>query len=138
MGGAVRRFALLGGFGRKRGFLLLGTAWALLAGVAGLALAALWGLTQHVVAYRNENLFQVNLLVLALALVLPSAARGGPRSTSAAEWLAAGVTGLALLGLALKLLPGFYQSNYDVIGLVLPCHLGMWVGIRGGRVTSRH
>ena len=54
--------------------------WGMACGVGGLILAGLWGFTDHEMAYRNENLFQVNPLALLLpALVVPWL-RGGAGS----------------------------------------------------------
>jgi hypothetical protein len=39
------------------------------------------------------------------------------------------VTGLAVVGLLLKLLPGFYQVNGEIIALALPVHLGVAAAI---------
>jgi hypothetical protein len=39
------------------------------------------------------------------------------------------VAGLSAVGLLLKLLPGFYQVNGEIIALALPAHLGVAAGI---------
>jgi Domain of unknown function (DUF4105) len=106
------------------GFLLVTGGWGLLAGVAGLVLAGLWGLTDHVMAYRNENLLQLSPLAL---LLLPAMVW----SLRASRWPGVGtamglmVAGLSLLGLVLKLLPAFDQRNGPVIALALPAQLGI-------------
>lgn len=115
--------AWLGGR-RSRAFVPLATLWALLAGVVGLALTWLWVFSTHVAAYRNENLFLFNVVVLILAIVIPL------RSESARR-LAAVVTGVAALGLLLKLLPAFDQKNLELFALALPAHTGVWLGLRG-------
>jgi len=131
LGGAA---AWLGGVARRESsgrvaFGLVAGGWALLSGIGGVVLAGLWSLTDHVMAYRNENLFQINPLALALAVVLPFAIRGTSRAGWVAEVLALVVAGLSLLGLALKVLPGFDQSNVQVIALALPAHLGVAAGL---------
>ena len=105
------------------GLLVLVGGWALLAGLAGLVLAGLWGLTDHVMAYRNENLLQVNPLAL---LVLPGVfgAAEVPRAPDAFA-AAAAVAALSCLGLLLKALPGFDQANGQIIALALPAQLGI-------------
>jgi hypothetical protein len=117
------------GGGARRGLLVLAGAWSLVAGLAGLVLAGLWGLTDHVMAYRNENLLQLNPLAL---LLLPGIVGGMRRRGSARVASAAGLAigGLALLGLLLKLLPWFDQVNGPVIALALPAQLGIAAALR--------
>jgi hypothetical protein len=93
-------------------------------------LAGLWAFTDHVMAYRNENLFQVNPLVLALAVLVPLGLGGSGRAARWARALALGLAGLSLLGLVLQVLPGFDQVNGQVIALALPIHLGFALGLR--------
>ncbi|HEX3276802.1 MAG TPA: DUF4105 domain-containing protein, partial [Gemmatimonadales bacterium] len=106
------------------GFLVLCGGWGVVAGLAGLVLAGLWGLTDHVMAYRNENLLQLQPLALALAPAGFAAVRG---RSSTRRWamVAVVVAGLSLLGLMLKLLPGFDQVNQPVIALALPAQAGI-------------
>jgi hypothetical protein len=106
------------------GFLVLCGGWGVVAGLAGLVLAGLWGLTDHVMAYRNENLLQLQPLALALAPGGFAAVRG---RSSTRRWamVAVVVAGLSLLGLMLKLLPGFDQVNQPVIALALPAQAGI-------------
>jgi hypothetical protein len=130
--------AWLGGVARRErparlAFGLVAGGWELLAGVAGVVLAGLWSFTDHVMAYRNENLFQMNPLALLLAVLLPFALRGWPRVGRLAGGLAVAVSALSILGLALKVLPGFDQANVQVIALALPVHLGVAAGLRRSR-----
>ena len=99
-------------------------------GLVGVLLTWLWGFSTHVAAHQNENLLQFNLLVLALALVLPAAVRGRGWALKPARRLALLVTALAALGLVLKLLPGFHQANGELVALALPVHAGVWLGLR--------
>jgi hypothetical protein len=112
------------------GFGLIAGAWELLAGVGGTILAGLWAFTDHVMAYRNENLFQLNPISLALLVLLPFALRGGAVGRRGSLLLSALLVGLSGAGLALKLLPGFYQANLQAIALALPIHLGVAAGVR--------
>jgi len=119
---------LLGGLARTRsgrGFVAGATLFALLIGIGGAVLAGLWAFTDHRFSDRNENVLQLSLLSLALAFVLPRAAR---RRT--AERLAGAAALTAAVGLTLKALPGFGQANYEVIALLLPAHAGLWLGLR--------
>ncbi len=110
------------------GFGICATVWAVTSGIAGLVLAGLWGLTDHMAAYRNENVLQANLLALPLLWLAPRIFRN-PKAGRRAFTVAAVVAGLSILGLLLKLLPAFYQVNGDLIALVLPAHLGMAGGL---------
>jgi hypothetical protein len=105
------------------GFLALGGGWLMLAGLAGVVLAGLWGLTDHVMAYRNYNLFQLDPIALALVPAMVVAARRGtPAWGTKIAWL---LVGFALIGLALELVPGLGQVNGPIIALALPAHAGV-------------
>jgi hypothetical protein len=102
--------------------------WAMVAGVGGLVLAGLWGLTDHAAAYRNENVLQACLLSLPLLWWVPRAF-GNSKVGRRASLVAVIVAGLSAVGLLLKLLSGFYQVNGEIIALALPAHLGVAAGI---------
>ena len=110
--------------GARMAFLGLAGGWSLLAGLAGVALAGLWGVTDHVMAAYNENLLQMNPLSLALLPMLPGAMRGAAAQATAVR-LAIAIAVLAGAGLVLQLLPWFQQVNGPVIALALPAHLGI-------------
>ena len=131
IGGAA---LLLAGRARERrwarvGLTLIVGAWAIVAGVAGLVLAGLWGLTDHVMAYSNENLLQLNPVALLILPGLPGALRGA-RSGRLAYRAAVTVAGLSLLGLLSKAVPWFDQVNGPVIALALPAQLGVAAALR--------
>ena len=111
------------------GFALLAGGWALVAGLAGIVMAGLWGLTDHVMAGCNENLLQMNPLAL---LVLPGVVgwRGRGRAAKLAARAALVVAVLSGLGLAVQLLPGLDQVNGPVIALALPAQVGIAAGLR--------
>ena len=142
MGAAVG--ALAAAFGnlagrRPAGRLGLGVvavSWGTVAGVAGVILAGLWGFTDHAMAYRNENLFQVNPLALPLAVLVPLGLAKSGRAMRWAGALVVGLAGLSLLGFLLQVLPGVDQVNGEVIALALPVHLGLAVGLRRARQGS--
>ena len=112
------------------GFGLLAGGWALMAGLAGLVMAGLWGLTDHVMAACNENLLQLNPLAL---LVLPGVVgwrnRGGAAKLAGRAALVVAV--LSGLGFVLQALPGLDQINGPVIALALPAQVGIAAGLRG-------
>lgn len=109
----------------RRGFLALTGGWTLLAGILGLVLTGLWAFTDHAAAYQNENLLQMNPLQLAL---FPLLVRSTSSSTRRRVWVAGFLAALSLAGVLLKLVPGFYQVNGEIIGLALPIHLGVAAG----------
>ncbi|MDQ3138698.1 MAG: DUF4105 domain-containing protein [Gemmatimonadota bacterium] len=114
--------------GARVGFLVVAGGWGMVAGLGGLVLAGLWGLTDHAMAYCNENLLQLNPLALALIPAGFGAVRGGgaPRWATAA---ALAVAGLSILGLLLQAVPGLDQVNGSIIALALPAHLGIAAGV---------
>jgi hypothetical protein len=111
------------------GFLVIVLGWAAVIGLAGLVLAGLWGFTDHVMAYRNENLLQASPLALLLLPLAVGAVRGGRRARLACL-VAVALAALSVLGLVAKLLPGFDQANAPVIALALPAHLGIAAAFR--------
>jgi hypothetical protein len=112
----------------RTGFAFCAALWALVAGVAGLVLAGLWGLTDHTAAYRNENVLQVSVLALPLLWLVPRAFRN-PRPGRRAFMVAMIVAGLSAVGLLLKLFSAFYQVNGEILALALPVHLGVAAGL---------
>jgi len=115
--------------GARTTFLGLAGFWSLLAGLAGLILAGLWGATDHVMAACNENLLQLNPLSLAVLPLLPTVVRRGTRRRVALV-VAIAVAAISFLGLALQLLPWFQQVNGPAIALALPAHLGLAFAVR--------
>jgi hypothetical protein len=111
------------------GFLTLAGGWAAVAGLAGLVLAGLWGLTDHVAASHNENLLQVSPLALLLLPSLRPALRGKDAARLGYR-VALVLAGLSVAGLGLKLVPGFGQVNGPVIALALPAQLGIAAALR--------
>jgi hypothetical protein len=108
---------------------LLLVLWGVIGGLGGAVLAVLWGLTDHAMAYRNENLFQLNPLLLSLALLAPLALGSNPRARGWARALALTLAGLSLLGFVAQALPSLNQVNGPIIALLLPIHVGVAVGL---------
>jgi hypothetical protein len=141
VGGLIAGLAVLArrsGIGRFF-FSAVTALWALLIGTGGLLLLALWTLTDHQIAHRNENLFHFDPLALGLALLLPAAAYGARWAKRPALLLAAAVAAISLLGFVLQPLPGLDQVNAEIIALLLPVHLGvLWAAYQvGGREEGR-
>ena len=110
----------------RAGLALLGGGWALVAGLGGVLLLLLWGMTDHAIAYRNENLFHLSPLALPLALLAPAAAwTRGRHGTRLAVGLATAALASSVAGAVLQLLPGVDQDNGALIAFALPANLGL-------------
>jgi hypothetical protein len=107
------------------GWTVLAGGWALLVGLSGFALAALWAFSDQTLLYRNENLLQVSPVFLLVAVSAWGSVEGRVR----ARWLTVAAAGLAALGLALKLLPAFDQETATIMALTLPAHAGLAWGM---------
>jgi hypothetical protein len=93
--------------------------WCAVAGLLGIVLTLLWGVTDHIFAHRNENLLLLNPFWLVLAVLLGiSIARGRP--SKAARGLALVLAGLSVVALVAHVLTLSHQSNWAIIGLFLP------------------
>ncbi len=121
-------------------FGMLGVAWSMLLGFAGLFL--LWGevYTSHVAIDHNENILHFSPLAAGLIVLLPLLLRGGRRTSAAALCLAFALVICGVGGLALKALPAFDQHNWDMIAWTLPANIGLAWGIwrftRGANMTK--
>jgi hypothetical protein len=104
--------------------------WSVLAGLAGLVLVLAWAFTDHVFWGWNENVVQVDLLSLGVAVgwAVLLFRRGLPWWTAS---LALVVAALSLLGLLVQVLPGFDQVNGEVLALTVPVNLAVAATARG-------
>jgi hypothetical protein len=117
--------------GARFGFAAVAGLWLVFAGMGGWILAGLWTLTDHAIAYRNENILQLSPLALPLVVLLPALAYGARWAARPAWVLAAAVAALSVLGFALQPLPGIDQVNGWVIALALPINLALaWAARR--------
>jgi hypothetical protein len=101
-------------------------------GVGALIAAWGWGISDHTASYRNENLLQMNPLILAFVVLGPMLAlgrRSRPRMIKVAKLLALAGAGLSILGLILKVLPGFWQHNGETIAIALPANIGLALAV---------
>ncbi|UCC26098.1 MAG: DUF4105 domain-containing protein [Gemmatimonadales bacterium] len=113
--------------GKTAGVRALGlgvVAWCLVAGALGWILVLAWAFTDHDFWRWNENLVQTSPLllpglVLAFPLLMGKTAGAGLRK------LLWGVAYLAVIGVALKVLPGFDQSNWEIVATATPVHLAL-------------
>jgi hypothetical protein len=118
--------------GRRAGrlaFITTATIWTALNGILGVILIVGWTATRHVFMARNENLLQFDPLSLLLAVLLPLAVSRG-RSAPLVRLLSAIIAVVAIVGLAMKVLPWFDQVNVAVIAMTLPAHIALAWGLR--------
>ena len=95
----------------------------------GTLVLLLWTVTGHTFTYGNENLFQANPLPLLLVVLAPLAVLRGGRAARIARAVAVAIAALSVLGLALKVVPGFDQMNHDILALAIPAHLGLMAAL---------
>jgi hypothetical protein len=117
---------------------LLGSAWSVAAGLAGIVLVGAWLFTDHIFWYPNWNLLQVNPVSLALGvLLLPLLLR--PRLPRAAVGLAVAIGAVSLIGLLVHFVPGVAQRNGDILALTVPLNVGLAAALlrmRGREVAA--
>lgn len=108
--------------------------WTALGAFAGcVALYLLF--TSHWATWQNENMLQLPPLALILLLLLPWALRtrsAQPRHPLAlriTRYTAAAIAACSILGLSLKLLPWFYQDNWNIIALALPVNIAVAIAL---------
>ena len=110
-------------------FALVGMLYALLAGIAGALLLALWFATAHRAAWANENLWLFNPLAW---LLLPGLWRLRKPGATSGRFILVATLALALLSLfalATKMMPAFPQHNLPWILFALPAWTGLAIGI---------
>ena len=110
-------------------FAVVGTLYALLAGIAGALMLVLWFGTAHRAAWANENLWLFNPLAWFVIPALLRVRRPGASSTRFGLVIAALMTLLSIFALISKLLPAFPQHNLPWILFALPAWLGLLCGL---------
>jgi len=123
------RWAKRAKVGRLAMFALV-VGWSLLAGIGGAIMLFGWVATDHVAAYRNENLLQTNPLLLLVPLLTFMGLVGTKWARRAAAKVAVVIAALSVVGLMLKVLPLFRQVNGDIIALALPINVGLAWALR--------
>jgi hypothetical protein len=109
----------------RAAFAALSSLWLLFAGLGGFVLLFLWALTNHAIAYRNENLLQLSPLAIPLIVLAPLAALGVRAAVRPARLLAGAVAALSVLGFLMQVLPGIDQRNAQIIAFALPVNLAL-------------
>ena len=103
-------------------FASLATAITLVLGIGGLVLIGLWTLTDHISAWRNQNILLFDPLCLLLIPVWISAFRRRWIPSKYARVLSLVIALLAGLALFIKVFPGFPQDTRFWLALLLPMH----------------
>jgi hypothetical protein len=132
LGGALAGLGALARAGRVAARVVLGALVALCGaalGFLGCFYVFAWVVTDHRVAWANENVLQMPPWTLALAALGVGVALGWPRATRIAWFLAAAATAAAALGVLLKVLPWFPQENWRWVAFCLPLWGGGAVGL---------
>jgi hypothetical protein len=114
-----------------------GAASTLVLGLCGLVLVGLWTLTDHVSAWRNENLLLFDPLCLLLLPCWFGAFRARWRPSRFAAAIVLVTLAAAAAALFIKVLPAFPQDNRFWIALLLPLHVGLAGVIWGERRGTR-
>jgi hypothetical protein len=110
-------------------FAVVGTLYALLAGIAGVLMLALWFGTAHRAAWANENLWLFNPLAWIAIPALLRVRKPGAAATRVGIAAAALMTLSSLFALVSKLWPAFPQHNLPWILFALPAWLGLACGL---------
>jgi hypothetical protein len=126
--------ALAGWFRRcsriaRYGFAFGGAFYLLLAGLAGVGMAILWGLTAHRAAWANQNLLLFDPLALLLIVPLLRTARRDARVSRFALALTLLMTLAAVAALIVNLTGWLPQRNLPWILLALPVWMGLICGL---------
>ncbi|MBI5535909.1 MAG: DUF4105 domain-containing protein [Deltaproteobacteria bacterium] len=92
----------------------------------GLLFLFFWTLTDHEVAYHNENLLQTNPITVAMPIIAIGLMRGSRWAARAFERVALALATMSVIGLLLKAMPWWFkQVNGEIIALLLPLWLGL-------------
>jgi hypothetical protein len=100
----------------------------LILGFLGCLFLAFWFLTDHQVAYHNENILQCVPFTIAFVGIAIGMARNKRRSIERAYKLLRAAAVCSTLGLVMKVIPFFDQENGQIIALLWP----MWLGAAAG------
>jgi Domain of unknown function (DUF4105) len=116
-------------------FATIATSSAFVLGLGGVVLIALWTLTEHISAWRNENILLLNPLCLLLLPAWIGSFRARWRPTVFAQRLSIAIAVLACLAFFVKVFPAFAQDNRFWIALLLPLHVAMAI-VLGARYAG--
>lgn len=125
----------------RASFATIGVVIAFVLGLGGLVLLGLWFLTDHVSAWRNENLMLLDPLCLLLIPTWIGAFRSNWSPSPFARYATLAVAFFAGIAWFAKVFPWFIQDNRLWIALLLPVHvafaLAVWMHARSSAPTRR-
>jgi hypothetical protein len=107
--------------------------WGLVVGFIGCFLLLIWAGTDHVVAYRNQNIFQFAPFAIALCVLGWGVAFGMHGATRKALIIAVAAAALSVVGALLRVSMISHQDNGPLIAFLVPA----WVGIAAGLYNIR-
>ena len=107
--------------------------WGLVVGFIGCFLLLIWAGTDHVVAYRNQNIFQCAPFAIALVVLGWGVAFGMHGATRKALIIAVAAAALSVVGALLRVSMISHQDNGPLIAFLVPA----WVGIAAGLYNIR-
>ena len=109
----------------RNGFSASALLFSMACGLVSLIMLGLWAFTEHVSAWRNENLLVFSPLCLGLLPTWWRSMRATWTPSAFSRWLATAIALLALFALFSKILSSFPQANLHWILLLLPAHLAL-------------
>ena len=118
-------------------FATIASTSALVLGLGGVVLIVLWTLTEHVSAWRNENILLLNPLSLLLLPAWIGSFRARWRPSVFAQRLAIAIATLACLAFFIKVFPAFAQDNRFWIALLLPLHVALAIVLTARQAAPR-
>jgi len=110
---------------------------AIVLGASGVVLIGLWLLTDHVSAWRNENILLFNPLCLLLLPAWFGAWRARWQPSQRAVRIAVAVAACAGLAFFVKVFPAFPQDNRFWIALLLPLHVAFALSLLSASTEER-
>ncbi len=111
------------------GFLACVALWQVFVAVGALLILWLWGLSDHVAAYRNLNVLHFSVAALVLLGLTPGMLRGGVKRLRAGTLFARFAFSASAIGVILAILPIITQQFGDVSALMFPAHAAVLVGV---------
>ncbi len=108
-------------------------AWTTLTGLLGCLFVFFWTMTDHQVAYHNENLLQTSPLTMAFVVLCIGVILDRSWARTGFRYCAYAVAGMSVAGFVLQVLPWFDQVNGPIIALFMP----IWLGLAAGPLVAQ-